>query len=94
MGGDFTARNAESAVIIWTGYFELWTDLEMTGRSLLMFPCLLAVWTLVLAFWALVGEVVLKILFHNLSNVAANLTFVSAHHKCVATGYSVCLEVP
>ena len=58
MGGEFTARNADLALIVRTGYFDLWTGLEVRGSSLLVLPHLFTVWTLVLTSWALIGEVI------------------------------------
>ncbi len=41
----------------------------MSGGPLLMFPRLLAMWTLVLTSWAVVGEVFFKILSQKLGNL-------------------------
>ena len=63
MGGDFTARNADLALGIRTWCSDLWTGLKVRGAHLPIFPHLLAMWTLVSTFGALIGDVVLEISF-------------------------------
>ncbi len=57
----------------------------MSGGPLLMFPCLLAMWTLVLTSWAVVGEVVFKIFQQKLSNLIIDLTLVSTGQESIVT---------
>ena len=83
MSSYFTVRNADSALSIWTWYFDFWTGLEVRGRSLLVLPHLLTMWTLVLMSWALVGEVVLKILSQNFDNLVIVLTLISTGQEGV-----------
>ena len=57
----------------------------MSGGPLLMFPRLLAMWTLVLTSWAVVGEVVFKIISQKLGNVIINLAHVSTGQEGIVT---------
>ena len=57
----------------------------MSGGPLLMFPRLLAMWTLVLTSWAVVGEVVFKILQHNFGNLIIDLALVSTGQESIVT---------
>ena len=57
----------------------------MNGGPLLMFPRLLAMWTLVLASWAVVGEVVFKIFRQECGNLIIDDAFVNTRQKGVVT---------
>ncbi len=50
-----------------------------------MFPCLLAMWTLVLTSWAIVGEVFFKILSQKLGNLIIDLALVSTGQESIVT---------
>ena len=58
MDGEFTARNADLALGVWTWYSDLRTGLEVRGTYLPILPHLLAMWTLVPTSRALTGDVV------------------------------------
>ncbi len=57
----------------------------MSGGPLLMFPRLLAMWTLVLTSWAVVSEVVFKIFNQKLSNLIIDLALVSTGQEGIVT---------
>ncbi len=50
-----------------------------------MFPRLLAMWTLVLTSWAVVGEVVFKIFQQKLGNLIIDLALVSTGQEGIVT---------
>ena len=50
-----------------------------------MFPRLLAMWTLVLTSWAVVGEVLFKILSQKLSNPVIDLALISTGQESIVT---------
>ncbi len=57
----------------------------MSGGPLLMFPRLLAKWTLVLTSWAVVSEVVFKIVSQKRSNLIIDLALVSTGQEGIVT---------
>ncbi len=57
----------------------------MSGGPLLMFPRLLAMWTLVLTSWAVVGEVLFKIFSQKFSNLIIDLALVSTWQESIVT---------
>ena len=93
MGGDFTARNADLALGVRTWYSDLWTGLEVRGAHLLIFPHLLTMWTLILTFRALVGDVVLEISSQNICDLVIALTFVRTRYEEIVTRLEVCLQI-
>ncbi len=57
----------------------------MSGGPLLILPRLLAMWTLVLASWAVVGEVIFKIFNQKLGNLIIDLALVSTGQESIVT---------
>ncbi len=57
----------------------------MSDGPLLVFTVLLAMWTLVLTSWTVVGEVVFKILSQKLGNLIIDLALVSTGQESVVT---------
>ncbi len=57
----------------------------MSGSPLLMLSCLLAMWTLVLTSWAVVGEMVFNILSLKLGNVIVDLALISTGQEGIVT---------
>ena len=78
MGSDFTTRNADLALVIWTLYFDLWADLKVAGCSFFVLSVLIAVLAWKLASQTLISKVVIKILSQDFNTFSCILTLVSA----------------
>ncbi len=77
---EFMTRNTSSTLVIGAGYSKLLAGLEVSTGPLLVFSHFLAVWTLVLASRAIVGEVIFLILSEKLYPTAVLCTYVLTSH--------------